>query len=260
MAPLPQVRLRFTFQAFDQTAVDYAGPFTTIKGRGRSRMKKWLCVFTCLSTRAVHLEVAWGLDTDSFLNAFTRFTSRRGVPKEMTSDNGTNFVGAVNELKQLVDQLDRDKIQRTTAQKGVKWIFSPPAAPHFRGAHEAMVKAAKKALYAVLSNGDVTDEELIKVVAGTESLLNSRLLTYQSADPRDDTPNHFQFGQMGGQFAPESVDTTRFDPRKRWRKVQDLISRVWSRWLKEYLPNAEYSSKVDQSREGSYHRRCCAGP
>ena len=125
MAPLPQVRLRFTFRAFDQTVVDYAGPFTTIQGRGRSRLKRWLCVFTCLSTRAVHFEVAWGLDTDSFLNAFTRFTSRRGVPKEMTSDNGTNFVGVVNELKQLVDQLDQDKIQRTTAQKGIKWNFSP---------------------------------------------------------------------------------------------------------------------------------------
>ena len=64
-------------------------------------------------------------------------------------------------------------------------------------------------------------------------------MTYQSANIKDDvplTPNHFLYGQMGGQFAPESVDTTRFNPRKRWRKVQELISRVWSRWLKEYLP------------------------
>ena len=126
MGPLPQVRLRFTFRAFDQTAVDYAGPFTTIQGRGRQRLKRWLCVFTCLSTRAGHLEVASGLDTDSFLNAFRRFTSRRGMPKEMISDNGTNFVGAVNELKDLMGQLDKDKIQGTTAQKGVKWTFNPP--------------------------------------------------------------------------------------------------------------------------------------
>jgi len=69
--------------------------------------------------------VAWGLDTDSFLNAFTRFTNTRGVPKEMVSDNGTNFVGAVNELKELVGQLDKDKIQRTTAQTGIKWKFNP---------------------------------------------------------------------------------------------------------------------------------------
>ena len=126
MGPLPQVRLRFTFRACDQTAVDYAGPFTTIQGRRRHRLKRWLCVFTCFSTRAVHLEVAWGLGTDSFLNALTRFTTRRGVPKEMVSDNGTNFVGAVNELKELVGQLDKDKIQRTSAQKGMKWKFNPP--------------------------------------------------------------------------------------------------------------------------------------
>ena len=115
--------------------------------------------------------------------------------------------------------------------------FQPPRSSG--GAHGVMVNAAKKVIYAVLSNSDVTDEELITVVAGAESLLNSRPLTYQWADPRDDillTPNHFLYGQMGGEFAPESVDTTRFDPRKRWRKVQELISRVWSRWLKEYLP------------------------
>lgn len=68
------------------------------------------------------------------------------------------------------------------------------------------------------------------------------------------TPNHFLYGQMGGQFAPENVDTTGFNPRKRWRKVQDLISRVWSRWLKEYLPtlNArpKWTEVVKDLKEG----------
>ena len=90
--------------------------------------------------------MAWGLDTDSFLHALTRFTSRRGVPKDMRSDNGTNFVGTVNELKERVGQLDKDKIQGMTAQKGVQWTFNPPVAPHFGGAHELMVKEAKKAI------------------------------------------------------------------------------------------------------------------
>ena len=73
-----------------------------------------------------------------------------------------------------------------------------------------MVKAAKKATCAVVRDRDVTDEELITVFAGVESLLNSRLLTYQSSDPRDSvplTPNHFLHGQIGGQFAPEYVQT-----------------------------------------------------
>ena len=223
MAPLPSSRTCRTFRAFDQAAVDYAGPIKTVQGRGKKRQKRWLCVFTCMATRAIHLEVAFGLDTDSFLNALSRFTSRRGTPSAITSDNGTNFVGAVNEIKELVEKLDKEKIQRATGHKGIKWNFNPPSAPHFGGVFESMVKVAKKALYAVLGTSDITDEELITACAGVESLVNSRPLTYQTADPHDDvplTPNHFLHGQMGGQFAPENVDVLTFNPRKRWRRVQ----------------------------------------
>ena len=85
MAPLPKIRLRFTFCPFDQTSVDYGWPFHHHTGmRCAGSRKVWLCLFTCLSTRAVHLEMSFGLDTDSFLNAFTHFTSiSQGVPKEM---------------------------------------------------------------------------------------------------------------------------------------------------------------------------------
>ena len=102
-----------------------------------------------------------------------------------------------------------------------------------------MVKGAKKAIYAVVGERDVNDEELITVFAGVESLLNSRPLTYQSSDPREDvplTPNHFLHGQMGGQFVPDSVETTPLPPRQRWRKLRGIISRVWRRWLKECIP------------------------
>ena len=192
-----------------------------------------------METRTLHLEMAWGLDTDTFLNAFARFASRCGVPKEVISDRGTNFVGPVGELKKLVSQLDRQQLENKTVELGVTWRFNPPAAPHSGGAHEVMVKAAKKAIYAIVGDQDVTDEELITVFAGVESLLNSRPLTYPSSDTRDDvplTPNHFLHDQMGGQFAPEPVETTTFHPCQRWRKVQDIISRVWRRWLKECVP------------------------
>ena len=144
IAPLPNVRLRFSFHPFDQSAVDYAGPFFTVQGKrkGKDDEKRWLCLFTSLATRAIHLEMAWALDTESFLNAFTRFCSRRGVPSEVTSDNGTNFVGAANELSDLVRKLDPDGIQQKTTHMfhKVKWHFNPPGAPHFGRAHEAMVK------------------------------------------------------------------------------------------------------------------------
>ena len=102
MAPLPISRLGAPYRAFLRMSVDYAGPFEVIMGRGRKRAKRYLCLFTCLLSRAVHLEMAFSMDTDSFLNAFFRMINRRGVPKEVYSDNGTNFVAGERELREAV--------------------------------------------------------------------------------------------------------------------------------------------------------------
>jgi len=110
MAPLPLIRLKSSIKAFVRTAVDFAGPFITIQGQGRQRQKRYLCLFTCLATRAAHLEIAYGLDTDSFLRALCRMCNRRGVPEMMLSDiDGTNFVGANQELCQLREKLFKDQ-------------------------------------------------------------------------------------------------------------------------------------------------------
>ena len=159
MAPLPELRTRKSLHAFSQTSVDFGGPFITKQGRGKTRQKRYLCLFTCLATRAVHLEVAFSLDTDSFLNAFFRMASRRGLPEDVVCDNGTNFVGGSNELKDL-EALNKKKIQHATLSYGVNWHFNPPLAPHFSGVHEIMIQAAKKAIYAILNCADITDEEL----------------------------------------------------------------------------------------------------
>jgi hypothetical protein len=95
MAPLPDDRIRPSFRAFAKVGVDYGGPFVTVQGSGKVTQKRYLCLFTCLVTRAVHLEIAYGLDTDAFLNAFYRMVGRRDLPEKVISDNGTNFVGAM---------------------------------------------------------------------------------------------------------------------------------------------------------------------
>ena len=162
---------------------------------------------------------------DSFLNTFYRLASRRGLADEVYSDNGTNFIGADRELQALLVQVESHKIEQSLANKGIKWHFNPPLAPNFGGSHESMVKSAKKAIKAILGQADINDEEFMTTIIGAEGLINSRPLTYQSACHIDDvplTPNHFLHGQIGGNFAPTSVDETQFSPPKRWRYVQEL--------------------------------------
>uniref|UniRef100_A0A8W8P1X9 CCHC-type domain-containing protein n=1 Tax=Magallana gigas TaxID=29159 RepID=A0A8W8P1X9_MAGGI len=116
--------------------------------------------------------------------------------------------------------------------------------------HEIMIKAAKRANYAVIGSADVTDEELMTAFAGAEALINSRPLTYQSANPNDDvplTPNHFLHGQVGGLFAPETVDTTKFNPRKCWRRIQELVRHFWHRWMREWLPGLNVRKKWNRT-------------
>ena len=125
MAPLPQFRLQMTNRPFTNCATDYGAPYLTMQGRGRARTKRYLCLFVCLQTRCCHLEMATSLDTGSFMNAFTRMTARRGWPTIMASDNGSNFVAADREIRELVAELDQEQIRRTTANKGVEWYWNP---------------------------------------------------------------------------------------------------------------------------------------
>ena len=121
------------------------------------------------------LKFFYRFHTDTFLNAFTRFTSRRGVLKEVISDRGTNFIDAVDELKKLVSQLDRQKLESKTAELGVTWRFNPPGAPHFGGAHEVLVKAAKKATYvgSITSRCSGNEPALLSELSFSFSLLFS---------------------------------------------------------------------------------------
>lgn len=102
MGNLPQVRLRAS-RPFSSTGVDFAGPILIKEGTLRSRklVKAYVCVFVCLTTKALHIELAGDLSTKTFLNTLKRFVARRGLCKNIYSDNPTNFVGSNNELKKM---------------------------------------------------------------------------------------------------------------------------------------------------------------
>ena len=238
MAALPAFRLQHHQPAFTHTAVDYFGPIEVIIFR--RKVKRWGCLFTCLSSRAVHLEMAYALDTDGFLSALFRFEGRRGTPAAYYSDNGTNFVGAVRELSDCVDRLEHAKLTSQLAIRGTKWFFNPPASPHFGGSWERLVRSAKIALVAILGNQTLTDEVLISALIQAENLLNGRPLTYVSvnaSDPEALTPNHLLLGRANSGIAPDVFNEKDMSFKKRWRFSQTLADHFWRRWMREYAPN-----------------------
>ena len=128
MADLPEERLDAS-TTFTNVGVDYFGAF--IVKIGQRNEKRCCCLFTCLTMRAVHIEVVLKLNTDSCLNAIMRFIARRDKPNTIISDKGTNFVGAEREFAEYVASWNKEGIEEHLVQRGIRWKFNPPAAPHF---------------------------------------------------------------------------------------------------------------------------------
>ena len=127
MADLPSDRVTAGGAAFTKVGLDYFVPILVKRGRGRE--KRYGCLFTCLVTRAVHIEVAHSLDTDSFLSALYRSIARRGLPELIHSDNGRNFVGADEELRALLKLWNQDRTQRGLAQEESSGCSTHPMLP-----------------------------------------------------------------------------------------------------------------------------------
>jgi transposase InsO family protein len=199
MADLPEFRLTVSSGPFTHTGVDYFGPMM-VKFR-RCSVNTWGYLFTCLGTRAIHLELADSLETDDFLLCLIRFIGRRGQPTTLHSDNGTNFRGADQELKQCLQRLKQSKIQDFLLPLGMEWHFNPLASPHMGGVWESLVKFVETALKAILSQLHVSKSVLHTALVEVEAVVNSRPLTHNSSDPADYTaltPQSFPY-RSGGQ-------------------------------------------------------------
>lgn len=248
MANLPASRVTPEEPPFSRVGVDYFGPFF-IK-RARSELKRYGCLFTCLTTRAIHLEVSNTLDTDSFINALQRFIARRGQPIEMRSDNGTNFVGGLRELRRAIDEWNHQQISDHLLQGNVKWIFNPPGASHMGGVWERQIRTVRSVLNGVLQLQRLDDEGLATLFCCVESIVNGRPITKLSNDPADPlplTPNHLLLLRSGPTLPPGAF-TKQDLYRRRWRQVQHLADVFWARWIKEYLPALNQRQKWTQTK------------
>ncbi len=170
------------------TGVDFAGPlhvrlFALVKSD-----KVWICLFTCLVTRVVHLDVTTDLSTETIIRCLKRFAARRGLPRKFLSANGKTFKAAARFIEAVCDYL---------AGRGVDWLYNIEKAPWWGGAFERMVKSTKRCLRKMVGRSRLSLDELLMALVEIESIVNSRPQSYVSSDDREEplTPSHLLIGR-----------------------------------------------------------------
>lgn len=253
MADLPPERLQ-TCPPFSYVGLDVFGPWSVVTRRtrgGQADSKRWAIIFSCMSSRAVHIEVIESLSTSSCINALRRFFSIRGPAKQLRSDCGTNFIGACRELGLAIDQRD-SSAQRFLSRRGCSWEFNPPHSSHMGGSWERMIGMARRIFDSMLlqENIHLTHEVLCTLMAEVTGIMNSRPLVPVSTDP--DSPFILSPSMILTQKAAVSPPLGDFTEKdlytKQWRQVQALANQFWARWSREYLPTLQKRQKWTESK------------
>ncbi|CAK1582167.1 unnamed protein product [Parnassius mnemosyne] len=233
MGQLPAIRVTPT-RPFKRSGVDYSGPISlrTSKGRGHHAYKGYICLFVCMVTRAVHLQVVSDLSTQGFLAAFKRFVARCGNCSKLWSDNGTNFVGASRDSKKLFkseqSRIAKD-IAEALANNGTSWHFIPPHTPNFGGLWKAGIKSCKHHLKRIIGQSTLTFEEMSTLLSQIEACLNSRPLSrYNDHNETVEalTPGHFLLSEPILTAPDYNFDSSNITYLKRWQQVQLLETLV----------------------------------
>lgn len=211
-------------------------------------------MFTCMSIRAVHLEVIEGMDTPSFINALRRFFSVKGPAKQLRSDCGTNFTGACRELSFDIKNPGDPNLKTFLNNSGCTWVFNPPHSSHMGGSWERMIGVARKILDSQLAqhgSRQLTHDVLTTFLAEVAAIINARPLVPVSSDPESPfilTPATLFTQQIGAPPAPMDDFEEKDLYRQQWRRVQSLANSFWHRWRKEYLSTLQYRQKWHSTR------------
>ena len=240
MSDLPVERVLPDDAAFSKVGIDFFGPFETTICRKTN--KRYGVIFSCLNSRAIHIETAYSLSTDSCINAIRRFIARRGNVTVILCDNGTNLKSSEKEMKKSIEEWNSEKIEKWLKQKQITWKFIPPTGSHFGGCYEREIRSIRKVMNALLREQPLklSDEELNTIFCEVESILNNRPITHVSSDPNDLsalTPNNILLLNAGVTLPPGVFKKDSCYVHRRWRQVQYLVNLFWSRWKREYMVN-----------------------
>ena len=253
MADLPSDRLE-PGPPFCNVGIDAFGPWhvVTRKTRGGSaQSKRWAILFSCLTTRAVHIEVVEEMSSSAFINALRRFVAIRGKVKIFRSDRGTNFVGSTDHLKIDTVNVENGPLRDFLYKSGTVWIFNPPHSSHMGGVWERIIGISRRILDSMLSTVDgknLTHDVLVTFMAEVSAIINNRPLVPINADP--ESPMILSPSILLTQKTSD-IDTvcTLNDfsvkdlYKAEWRRVQTLANIFWTRWREEYIQTLQVRRK-----------------
>ena len=207
----------------------------------KSGDKAWICLFTSAVYREVHFELVTTLSTEGFLEVLRRFIARRGRPKTIYSDNGTNFVGA----HRLLRNVDWDKIESLNACEKIEWRLNPPSAVWWGGWWERIVRILKDLLKRSLKRAALSYEEMNTILCDCESVVNSRPITYASDDKEEllaITPDMF-LKEIRQEGTPDLDHLAKTSLNRRMKYRQRLQKELRVRFRSEYLGQLEKRDK-----------------
>ena len=243
MAPLPADRLTPS-PPFTYVGVNTFGPWSIVTRStrgGKANSKRWAIIFSCLVSRAVHIEVIEDMSSSCFINALRRFVALRGPVKELRSDRGTNFIGATDDLNIAAINVEDKHIYKVLLQHGIIWKFNAPHASHMGGAWERMIGRVRRILDSMLcdvTTKHLTHEVLCSFMAEICAIVNSRPIMPVSNDPDSPTilsPNVLITQKVNNDVQELANISIKDIYKSQWRQVQLLADQFWKQWRSQYL-------------------------
>jgi hypothetical protein len=232
---------------FSRIGIDYMGPLYS-KTNKDSEKKVWICLFTCLMTRAIHLEIVCDMTTAEFLMCFRRFVAQRGSPTLIISDNALQFRTADKILDHLWNKIPKNaEIMSYVSNAGIKWMFNVELSPWMGGFYERLVALVKRSLKKAIGRKMLSIVQLQTLIKEIEAVINSRPLVYVGDDLHSNipiTPAHFLSNNpkigipeleidSDDDYIP--IESTKDNLLKLWKKGQRLLDIFWKTWKDEYL-------------------------
>lgn len=242
MPPLPVERINYS-KPFTFTGIDYFGPLKV--NEGELVEKRWVCLFTCLAVRAIHMEIIKDLTAEECVMAIRRFVSTRGLPQVITSDNASQFKLTAEVLT-----------SQFCIRNEISWRFIPQLAPWFGGFYERLIGIVKNCLKRTIDKHLMTNNQLCTIIKEIEAVINTRPLTTVGAEfeqvlcPAD-------FLRIGGPLMTEISDeeflenstTTKNTLIETWKRGQSILREFIKMFESHYLTSLrERRSLHKQSR------------